>query len=166
MRLNISPIVGGMTNVTGLFGRYVIRTFPCCNCAIMTTIAGTYHLVVVDCYRRRPVGGASCMACFTKVSGINVIGRLTGRLHSIMTNYAGTCNFKMINNDCRCPLFSRVTGYTFIWRSNMIFILSSCCNTIVTGNARLIRYQAVVKVNGATVVVIIIIPIAMGAPAQ
>ena len=48
----------------------------------------------------------------------------------------------------------------------MIFILSRCCNTIVTGNARLIRYQAVVEVNGATVVVIIIIPIAMGAPAQ
>jgi len=109
--------------VGGLTGRYN---------AVVTTLAATDDIGMVDCGRWRPCGIP--MAVFTDIGGTDMGAVLTRRRRTVMTGRALTCHIGMIEVG-RHPGIGCVAICTYIGTGNVIRRPASRDPSVVTAEA-------------------------------
>lgn len=113
-----------------VIGRHdVRRTFARCLQSVVTTLAGTRHLCMINSYHWRPRTGV--MTCSTIVRCRNVCRAFSARLHTVMTTLASAIDLCMVNGGCRRPHVGSMTRLTNVRGINMKWRFSGCRRAIV-----------------------------------
>lgn len=90
-----------MATIAGQYGRDVAATHACCNRTIVTTLAGAYHIIVIDRTRGDRCPGRADVAGFANAAGENVCQSLARRNCIVMTRNTGARHFGMIDGTRR-----------------------------------------------------------------
>ena len=129
------PVNRGVTNFTGLGGRYVSRRLADGNHIVVTGRAATDDLVVIHCNGRHPTAGR-CVTGVALIAGANVRRcriSLTRSNDAIVTTLTGALGFVVINRRRRHPGGGHVTGVTDITGENMCRTLARGDHPVMTG---------------------------------
>ena len=129
-----------MAGITLIATIYMISAFTRGNRTIMTTIASTYDLCMINCRRRYwdPGCRANNMTSITLIGSIDMIGTFTTGHGSIVTTDTGSDNVIVIDSTGRYwnpgGWEALVTGVTSIACCQMTARFTAGRNTIMTGN--------------------------------
>ena len=129
------PVNRGVTNFTGLGGRYVSWANASRDHTVMTGRAATDDLVVIHCNSRHPTTGR-CVTGVALIAGANVRRcriSLTRSNDAIVTTLTGALGFVVINRRRRHPGGGHVTGVTDITGENMCRTLARGDHPVMTG---------------------------------